>query len=109
MRTATKVCIAVTVTIVLCLLLIPPAANINISPALGGIGIFFLAGIPWYVLYRKFCEMVEIVWDRFLSVLLGFRYRPVYLPGIERKCAVKLNSKCIYSVDGLGQMGHIRH
>lgn len=54
MRTATKVCIAVTVTIVLCLRLIPPAAGIDISPALGGIGIFFLAGIPGYVLYRKY-------------------------------------------------------
>jgi hypothetical protein len=54
MRTATKVCIALTVTIVLCLLLIPPAADIDISPALEGIGIFFLAGIPGYVLYRKY-------------------------------------------------------
>jgi hypothetical protein len=54
MRKATKVCILVTIAIVLCLLLIPSTANVDISPALSGIGIFFLAGIPSYILYRKY-------------------------------------------------------
>ena len=54
MRRATKVCIAVTAAIVLCLLLIPRAVSIDMSPVLSGIGIFFLAGIPSYILYRKY-------------------------------------------------------
>ena len=54
MRRPTKICIGVTVTIILCLLLLPSVSNIDISPGLTGIGIFFLAGIPGYVLYRKY-------------------------------------------------------
>ena len=54
MRRVTKVCIATTVIIIFCLLFLPRVPHISISPVLNGIGIFFLAGIPSYLLYRKF-------------------------------------------------------